>query len=64
MQSLDLQISSLAGYFMETNAFLVYAICFHETVHNKINGVHIKVFWKLKMAQNVVLLNRGETSNK
>ena len=50
MQSLDLQISSLTGYFMETNAFLVYATCFHETVHNKINGVHIKAFWKLKMA--------------
>ena len=50
MQSLDLHISSLAGYFMETNAFLVYAICFHETVHNKINGVNVKAFCRLKMA--------------
>ena len=23
------------GYFKKTNAFLVYAICFHETVHDK-----------------------------
>ena len=30
-----LKISSLAGHFKKTNAFLVYAIWFHETVHDK-----------------------------
>ena len=33
--SLDLQISSLVGYFKKTNDFIVYAICFHETTHDK-----------------------------
>ena len=44
MKSLELTISSLVGYFKKTNAFLVYAICFLETVH----GVNIKAFgnWK------------------
>ena len=32
---MDLQISFLVGYFKETNAFQVYAICFHESVHEK-----------------------------
>ena len=32
---LELQITLLVGYFKKTNAFLVYSICFHETVHNK-----------------------------
>ena len=31
----SLKISSLAGHFKTTNAFLVYAIWFHETVHDK-----------------------------
>ena len=35
-KSLDLQISSLVGYFKKTNDFIVYAISFHETIHNKI----------------------------
>ena len=35
-KSLNLiQISLSIGYFKETNAFLVYAICFRETVHDK-----------------------------
>ena len=34
-ESLDLQISSSMGYFKKTNAFLVYAKCFHETVQDK-----------------------------
>ena len=32
MQSLNLQISSKVGYFKKKNAFLVYVICFYETV--------------------------------
>ena len=31
----DLQISSLVGIFKKKNVFLVYAICFYETVHAK-----------------------------
>ena len=34
-KSLDPQISSLVHYFKKINAFLVYSICFHETVHDK-----------------------------
>ena len=34
-KSLNLQIFSLVGYFKETNAFLVYAVYFHETVGDK-----------------------------
>ena len=34
-QSFDRQIFSLVGYCKKTNAFLVYAICFHENVHDK-----------------------------
>ena len=34
-KSLDLQTSSLVGYFKKINAFLVSFICFHKTVHNK-----------------------------
>ena len=34
-KSLDLQIFSLVDYFKKTNTFLVCAICFHDTVHNK-----------------------------
>ena len=34
-KSLDLQISSLVGYFKKTNDFIVYAISFHETIHDK-----------------------------
>ena len=34
-KSLDLQISSSMGYFKKTNAFLVYAKFFHETVYGK-----------------------------
>ena len=33
--SLDLQISSFVGQFKKRNAFLVYTICFNETVHDK-----------------------------
>ena len=33
-KSLDLQISSLVSYFKKTDAFLVYAICIYETVHD------------------------------
>ena len=29
------KISSLADHFKKTNAFLVYSIWFHETVHDK-----------------------------
>ena len=32
---LDLQISSLVGYFTKKNAFIVYLICFNETVYDK-----------------------------
>ena len=39
-KSLDLQMSSLAGYSKKENAFLVYAICFHKTVH--VNGRQIE----------------------
>ena len=34
-KSLDLQTSSLLGHFKKIYAFLEYAICFHETVHDK-----------------------------
>ena len=34
-KSLNFQISSSIGYFKKTNAFLVYPVCFHETVHDK-----------------------------
>ena len=34
-ESLNLQISALVGCFKKINAFLVFSICFHETVHNK-----------------------------
>ena len=34
-KSLDLQISSLVGYFKKINAFVVYAKCVHETVRDK-----------------------------
>ena len=33
--NLDLQISSLVGYFKKTSVFLIYALCFHEAVHDK-----------------------------
>ena len=29
------EISSLVGYYKKRNAFLVYFICFGETVHHK-----------------------------
>ena len=29
------EISFLVGYFKKICAFLVYSICFHETVHDK-----------------------------
>ena len=32
---LNLQISFLGGYFKKKKTFLVYAICFYETVHDK-----------------------------
>ena len=34
-KSLDLYISSLVGQFKKVNAFLIYSICFNETVHDK-----------------------------
>ena len=34
-KSLYLQIFSLVGYFEKINAFLVWSICFYETVHYK-----------------------------
>ena len=34
-ESLDLQISFLVRYFKKINAFLVFSICFHKTLHNK-----------------------------
>ena len=51
-KSLDLQISSLVGYFKKINAFPVYAMCYHENVHNKINGIAdmMKALGKVKMA--------------
>ena len=30
------------GYFKKISAFLVYAMCYHENVHNKINAVYIE----------------------
>ena len=33
-KSLDLEIPSSVGYFKKKIAFLIYAICFHVTVHN------------------------------
>ena len=32
---MDRQISSLVSYYKKENAFLVYTVCFHETVHDK-----------------------------
>ena len=29
------EISFLVGYFKKISTFLVYSICFHETVHDK-----------------------------
>jgi len=46
---LDLQISSLVGYFKKANAFLVYAIYAFMKLFT-INGVDINAFGKLKMA--------------
>ena len=43
-ESLNLQISSLAGCFKKINAFLVFSVCFQ-----------IKSLGKLKMTQNAVL---------
>ena len=54
---MDLQIPSLVSDFKKTNAFLVYAMCYHETVHDK--WVYVKAFGKLKMAQNTVIINTG-----
>ena len=34
-KSLDLYISSLVGNFKKISAFLVYALCFHETFHDE-----------------------------
>ena len=34
-QSLDLKISSLLSYFKKLNTFLVYSVCFYNTVHSK-----------------------------
>ena len=47
-KSLDLQNSSLLGNFKRTNAFQVYAICFHELFTK--HGVYIKAFGELKIA--------------
>ena len=54
---MDLQIPSLVSDFKKTNAFLVYAMCYQETVHGK--WVYVKAFGKLKMAQNAVISNTG-----
>ena len=54
---MDLQIPSLVSDFKKTNAVLVYAMCYHETVHDK--WVYVKAFGKLKMAQNTVIINTG-----
>ena len=35
---MDCQISSLVSYYKKENAFLVYTVCFHETVHD--NGAY------------------------
>ena len=56
---MDLQIPSLVSDFKKTNAFLVYAMCYHETVHDKL--VYVKAFGKLKMAQNAVIMKTGKT---
>ena len=48
--------------FKKTTAFLVYAMCYHETVHDK--WVYVKAFGKLKMAQNTVIINTGRTLAK
>ena len=47
--------SLLSAFFKKTNAFLVYAICFHETVHDE--WCNIKAFGKLETAWDAVLLN-------
>ena len=59
---MDLQIPSLVSDFKKTNAFLVYAMCYQETVHGK--WVYVKAFGKLKMAQNAVISNTGLTLAK
>ena len=46
-KSLDLQFSSLVGYFTKTKAFIAYFTCFNEVF--TINGVYIKAFDELKM---------------
>ena len=48
-KSLNFQISSLASYFKRTSAFVVYALCPQDAVHDK-RFFLIKVFGKLKMA--------------
>ena len=48
-KSLDLQISSVVGYFKNISAFPVNAIYFGQIVLNKINGVYMKVFGNWKM---------------
>ena len=35
-ESLHFHISFLVGYFKTANAYLVYAICFHQKVHDKL----------------------------
>lgn len=47
------------GYFKKTNPDLFHFKYIYETVCNKINGVDMKEFMKLKMAQNAVSLNTG-----
>ena len=34
-KNLDLQVDSLVGNFKKISAFHVYALCFHETFHDK-----------------------------
>ena len=46
-KSLDLQFSSLVGYFTKSKAFIAYFTCFNEVF--TITGVYIKAFDKLKM---------------
>ena len=47
-EAMDLQFSSLVGYFTKTKAFIVYFTCFNEVF--TINGVYI-------IHKNAVLLN-------
>ena len=53
-KSLDLQVSSLVSYFKKISAFLVFAICSHDSVHD-MNGDHRR---RIKPAPSVAELSQ------